>query len=93
MGPVAERELQRPVVTRWQGKRPLAIIAGNRPFGVGRILRVFGEPNDGVVAVAETRLPGADAHRVLPVSHSGMLLSPRVARMTEQFLDHGRFDS
>ena len=43
------------------------------------------------VAVAETRLPGATAHLTLPVSHTGMLLSARVAREVGSFLDHGRF--
>jgi len=45
------------------------------------------------VAVSETQLPGATAHLILPVSHTGMLLSARVARETGSFLEHGRFGS
>jgi pimeloyl-ACP methyl ester carboxylesterase len=92
IGPVALPELLQPSVTRWLQPRELGIIAGSNPIGVARVLYTSSEPNDGVVAVSETKLPGATAHRVLRVSHSGMLLSSRVARMTEHFLDHGRFD-
>jgi len=45
----------------------------------------------GVVTLAETRLPGATAHVTLPVSHTGMLLSARVAQEVGEFLEHGRF--
>jgi len=47
--------------------------------------------NDGVVCVDETAVDGAAASTVLPVSHSGMLLSARVARALQRFLETGRF--
>jgi hypothetical protein len=47
--------------------------------------------NDGVVTVAETELPGARDSVTVHVGHSLMLLSPTVARQTEQFLRTGRF--
>jgi hypothetical protein len=50
------------------------------------------EPSDGVVTVEETRLPGLSDHLVLPVSHSGMLISQEVARQTAAFLRDGRFE-
>jgi hypothetical protein len=71
--------------------RPLGIIAGTQPLGVGQILAQFQEDSDGTIAVSETRLPGATDHLVLPVSHLGMLVSPRVARETGMFLQQGRF--
>lgn len=73
------------------GGRDIGIIAGNRPAGLGRFLAHFHEPNDGTVAVRETQFEGAVDRIVLPVSHTGMLLSGRVARETAQFLRHGRF--
>lgn len=73
------------------GGRDIGIIAGNRPAGLGRFLAQFQEPNDGTVAVRETQLEGAVDRIVLPVSHTGMLLSGRVAREAAQFLRHGRF--
>jgi hypothetical protein len=43
------------------------------------------------VAVSETRLTGSADHITLPVSHMGMLVSPRVAQETGFFLANGRF--
>jgi hypothetical protein len=88
--PVAD-ELLQPQERRWTVDRPLGIIAGTQPIGVGQILVQFAEDSDGTVAVSETRLPGATDHVALPVSHLGMLASPRVARETGFFLQEGRF--
>lgn len=77
----------------WSGTPELGVIAGRLGFGVGRLLGGFGAPNDGTVAVEETRLPGANAHVVLPVSHTTLLLSGAAARQAVEFLKHGRFAS
>lgn len=69
----------------------VAAIAGTRRIGLGRFLVALAEANDGVVTIEETRLAGLAAHLVLPVSHSAMLLSARVAQETIHFLRHGRF--
>lgn len=66
-------------------------IAGTRPRGLGRILTRLPAPNDGVVCLDETRLPGLADHVPLAVSHSGMLASPLVARYADGFLRHGHF--
>jgi pimeloyl-ACP methyl ester carboxylesterase len=76
---------------RWSGERDLGIIAGTLPVGLAALLVKFEEDNDGVVAVSETRLPGATEYLRLRASHSGMLLSARVAREVGSFLEHGRF--
>lgn len=70
---------------------PVGMIAGRVAFGAGLLLKSDLGPNDGTVAVAETELPTFDDHLVLPVSHTGMLLSHRVAVATCGFLAHGRF--
>ena len=67
-------------------------IAGSTPFGLGAMFMDVPEPSDGVVTVEETRLPGLADHLVLPVSHSGMLMSHEVAQQTAGFLRNGRFD-
>lgn len=71
--------------------RDVGIIAGNVPLGVGRMLTDFGGPSDGTVAVSETRLDGAQDRLVMRVSHSGMILSRRVADQVWNFLQHGEF--
>ncbi len=67
-------------------------IAGSKPLGLGHILVRLSGPNDGVVTVEETRLPALADHLVLPVCHSGMLVSAKVARQTAAFLRRGRFE-
>jgi len=75
----------------WRDGVEVGSIAGRMPFGVGRLLGPFSEPNDGTVAVAETEIAGLADHVVLPVSHVALLWSAGVAVQVEHFLDHGRF--
>jgi pimeloyl-ACP methyl ester carboxylesterase len=75
----------------WRAGVEAGSIAGSMPFGVGRLLGPFREPNDGTVAVAETEIAGLADHIVLPVSHVALLWSQRVAAQTAHFLEHGRF--
>lgn len=69
----------------------IGIIAGDRAIGMGRVLGSLDGPSDGTVRVDETRLTGASAHIVLPVSHTGMLFSDVVAQTASRFLETGRF--
>lgn len=70
----------------WQARHTL-MIAGTRPIGPGRLVPGALEgPNDGTVAVAETRVPGLAAHRCLAVNHFGLLLSATVAEAAVDFL-------
>lgn len=69
----------------------IGIIAGDVPIGFGRLVAGFEEPNDGTVAISETRMPGAKDHLVLPVSHKGMLISRDVVDQTAAFLQRGEF--
>ena len=75
----------------WSGVRELGVIAGARPLGLGRLVGLRGEPNDGTVAVAETALLGATDQIVLPVSHSSMVFSAAVVGQAVSFLRAGRF--
>ena len=91
MGQSVAEELLQPRERRWRHERPLGVVAGTQPIGVGQFLAHFDEENDGTIAVSETRLPGAADHIVLPVSHLGMLVSARVAHEAGLFLTQGRF--
>ena len=73
--------------------REIGVIAGTLSVGLGRVVAPdLPAPNDGAVTVAETRLAAACDRIELPVSHTGMLLSRRVAHQTGVFLRDGRFD-
>jgi pimeloyl-ACP methyl ester carboxylesterase len=79
------------VFARWEQPREVGVIAGNVPFGAGRWIAHFNAPNDGTVAVDETRLPGCADHITLPVTHMMLLWSADVARQACHFLTRGRF--
>jgi pimeloyl-ACP methyl ester carboxylesterase len=71
----------------------IGVIAGTGRIGLGRVFAPhLPTPNDGVVSVAETRVPGMRDHLVLPVSHTVMLVSAEIARETCAFLENGKFD-
>lgn len=78
-------------VRAWPAQRDLGIVAGRVAIGFGRLLGALHGPNDGTVAIEETRLEGATEHLVLPVSHTSMLFSSAVAEQTAHFLRFGRF--
>jgi hypothetical protein len=67
------------------------MIAGTVRFGVGRLLVRLPTPNDGVVCLDETRMPGLRDHLAMPLSHSGLIVSARVARQIHNFLELGHF--
>jgi pimeloyl-ACP methyl ester carboxylesterase len=66
-------------------------IAGSHRLGIGTLLLRLTAPNDGVVTVDETRMTGLTDHIILPVTHSGMIVSGRVARQVCSFLRSGTF--
>lgn len=79
------------VPTRLPGDIDVGIVAGTRPIGLGRLIPGLPKPNDGVVAVAETRWPDTHDRIELPVTHAGMLLSKDCADQTANFLHTGNF--
>jgi pimeloyl-ACP methyl ester carboxylesterase len=71
----------------------IGVIAGTGGIGLGRLIaRGLPKPHDGVVALAETRVPGMCDQMVLPVSHTAMIVSRLVAHQTCAFLRAGHFD-
>ncbi|HSR63262.1 MAG TPA: alpha/beta fold hydrolase [Gammaproteobacteria bacterium] len=78
-------------VPAWSGSHELGVIAGRLRFGLGMIIPGIPRPNDGTVAVSETRLDGMTDHIVLPVSHFGLLISAAAADQTLRFLQTGHF--
>jgi pimeloyl-ACP methyl ester carboxylesterase len=91
LGRLALNELVGERQSAWMVERELGVIAGSLSAGIGRFVSDLPEPNDGTVAVEETRLEGMTDHVVLPVTHTGMLASAEVADRTARFLATGRF--
>ena len=69
----------------------LGVIAGDVGIGLGRAVARLPKPNDGVVLLDETHVPGAAASIVLHTNHTAMLVMPAVARAVCAFLKNGRF--
>ena len=87
----ASEPLWRERDAHWTRSERLGVIAGIRPIGLGMLLGRLAGPNDGVVTVEETTIDGMSERISLPVGHSQMLISGRVADQISAFLDHGRF--
>jgi hypothetical protein len=80
-------------IPEWCGAREVGMIAGSRGFGVGSLIPgALERPNDGTVALYETRIPWLNRHLTVPHGHLGMLLSPDVSESVCRFLRDGEFD-
>ncbi|HEY6984993.1 MAG TPA: alpha/beta fold hydrolase [Rhodanobacteraceae bacterium] len=78
-------------IAHWDGSRPVGVVAGQMPFGLGVSIGALTAPHDGTVAVEETRLNGLADHCTVDATHTGMLFSSTVAELTIGFLRNGRF--
>jgi hypothetical protein len=72
--------------------RPFGIIAGGRDVNNYSNPLLAG-PDDLLLSVDETRLPGATDFAVMPVYHATMMKQPEVMEATLRFLQHGYFFS
>jgi pimeloyl-ACP methyl ester carboxylesterase len=88
----ASRDIWRSLPEDYRTQRELGVIAGSRPWGLGRLMMRLPGTNDGVVRLEETEVEGMRDRIVLPVSHSGMLVSTRAAHQVAAFLERGAFD-
>jgi hypothetical protein len=75
----------------FHGGHEVGMIAGSRAFGLGRMAGLKGKANDGTVALAETESASLTGRITLPLSHTGMLFSPLVAKEIQSFLELGHF--
>lgn len=74
----------------WKSTRPLAIFAGTKGTGIGKLLGApLDKPHDGTVAVSETKIDNCTVHIQVPYSHTGMLLAKSVAALVDEFLRTG----
>jgi hypothetical protein len=76
----------------WRRDAPLGVIAGTLALGLGRTLGPLPGPNDGVVRVEETTVDGMAQRALVPLPHSALIVSGRVARLIDRFFAGGRFE-
>lgn len=69
--------------------REVLTISGGLPVGLGRVFADLPGPHDGTVSVSETKLRGVKARRVLPTTHTGVVLSSTTADLVSAFLRDG----
>ncbi len=87
----ASREIWRSLPETFRPSCEIGVIAGSRPWGLGHVLIHLPGTNDGVVRLEETEVAGMRERVVLPLSHSGMLVSTHAAREVAAFLERGAF--
>jgi pimeloyl-ACP methyl ester carboxylesterase len=75
----------------WRRREPLGVIAGTRPFGLGRALGSLAGENDGVVRVEETTIEGMSERVLVREAHSMLPVCAYVGERVLQFLRHGTF--
>jgi pimeloyl-ACP methyl ester carboxylesterase len=75
----------------WARREALGVVAGSLPLGLGRLFGPLPGVNDGVVRLEETAVEGMAERVLLPVGHSAMLISARVAAQVSAFLSDGKF--
>jgi len=71
--------------------REIGVIAGDKRLGLGLLAPGLPKPNDGVVAVTETMLPGIADHIVVLTGHTPSVWSNAVAEKVLTFLKAGKF--
>ncbi len=76
----------------WNGSNELGSIAGTLRFGLGMIIPNIPKPNDGTIAIEETKLDGIQDHIILSASHFGLLLSRKAVNQTLIFMQQGKFN-
>lgn len=86
------RELWEERAAAWRRPEPLGVIAGTAPIGLGRVLGRLPATNDGVVCVPETVVDGMAFQALVPLGHSSLIVSGRVARLASRFFAEGRFE-
>jgi hypothetical protein len=102
LGPAGQALASPEEVATWpEVVAPCAVIAGVHAHPLwnpyGWIVRRGGgpghdEPNDGLLAVSETRMPGLAAFATVHATHTFIMRNRRVREMAVRFLDGGTLD-
>jgi len=80
-------------VPEWNSKREWGMISGTRNQGLGLLTGGLPYEGDGTVLLKETIHPKQTAQISINTSHTGLLFSKEVAKLTSQFLNNGKFQT
>ena len=75
----------------WNTKRDWGMIAGTRNQGLGMLTGGLPSEGDGTVLLKETFHPKQTSHVTVNTSHTGLLFSKEVAKLSSNFLNTGMF--
>ena len=77
---------------KWKATRDWGMIAGTKSQpGLGIITGGLPSISDGTVLLEETQHKKQTAHTIVNISHTGLLFSKTVAKLTSSFLNTGKF--
>lgn len=79
-------------VPQWSSDRDWGMIAGTKNAGLGALIGGLPGESDGTVLLEETYHPSQKAHKTVDKTHTGLLFSKNVAKLTAKFLSTGAFD-
>ena len=77
----------------WNANRDWGMIAGTKSQGLGLLTGGLPSISDGTVLLEETQHEKQTAHTTVSISHTGLLFSKQVAKLTCDFLNTGSFKS
>ncbi len=79
-------------IPNWQTSRDWGMIAGTKSkAGFGMLIGPLPCVSDGTVLLEETQHEKQTAHITVDISHTGLLFSRKVAKLTRDFLYNGSF--
>ena len=79
-------------VPQWKTDRDWGMIAGTKNAGIGALIGGLPGKSDGTVLLDETYHPDQTAHMTVDKTHTGLLFSKGVAKLTANFLTTGAFE-
>ena len=76
----------------WNTNRGWGMIAGTKGKGLGLLTGGLPSISDGTVLLVETQHNDQTDHTIVNISHTGLLFSKQVAKLTSNFLNTGHFN-
>lgn len=80
-------------IEHWPHRAELALLSGSKEIGLGsHVMKCLPSPNDGLIALDESRIGGAVGHTMIATNHIGLLFSRATAKLAERFFATGTLE-